>query len=192
MCITIIMFTFTSSNNNKNLKIEIMKTLTELNEKLNGRIWSKNGIERIYLDEGYNTKKMKTTTYVQVINDSFVVKCFIECPSQDYNWIKSQQERVIESVEEKIEEILNPTEEVEEETDTVFVKTIIEPKVIEVKKVNTGVVNSTYVVGQDVYHDKFGNGKVVEFDGTKVIVDFGGEISTKPLLAKFVKMTILS
>lgn len=91
-----------------------MKTLTELNEKLKGKMWSKNGIERIYLDRGHNTKKMKTTTYVELKDDEFVVKCFIDCPSQDWNWIKSQQEQVIEGVEEDIETILNPKQEISE------------------------------------------------------------------------------
>lgn len=92
-----------------------MKTLDQLNEKLNGKIWEKAGKKRIYLDKGHNTKKMKTTTYVeQNENGEFVVKCFIDCPSQNWNWIKSQQEKVIEGVEEDIETILNPKQEISE------------------------------------------------------------------------------
>lgn len=84
-----------------------MKTLEQLNDKLNGKLWEKLGKKRIYLDEGYNTKKMKTTTYVeQTETGSFIVKCFIDCPSQDWNWIKSQQEQVIESVESRISNII--------------------------------------------------------------------------------------
>lgn len=82
-----------------------MKTITfeQLAEKLNGKIWTKGDLKRIYLDRGYNTKKMSTKTYVEEVDGEFVVKCFIDCPSQAWNWIKSQQEEVIESVENEIE-----------------------------------------------------------------------------------------
>lgn len=95
-----------------------MKTLSleQLAEKLNGKIWIKEDLKRIYLDRGYNTKKMSTKTYVEETSEgSFNVKCFIECPSQDYNWCKSQANQVIERVEKEIDEILNPTIEIEEE-----------------------------------------------------------------------------
>lgn len=81
-------------------------TLQELGTKLNGKFWSKDGKERIYLDRGYNTKKMSTSTYVELIDGNFVVKCFIDCPSQAWNWIKSQSQEVIDGVEEDINEIL--------------------------------------------------------------------------------------
>ncbi len=86
-----------------------MKTtisLQELGIKLNGKFWSKEGKERIYLDRGYNTKKMSTKTYVEIKNDEFVVRCFIDCPSQNDNWIESQQFDVIENVEIEIKEII--------------------------------------------------------------------------------------
>lgn len=85
-----------------------MKTISleQLAEKLNGKLWVKGDLKRIYLDEGYNTKKMSTKTYVEERNGDFVVKCFIDCPSQSYNWIESQQEEVIESVETKINNII--------------------------------------------------------------------------------------
>ena len=81
-------------------------TFEQLAEKLNGKIWTKGDLKRIYLDRGYNTKKMSTKTYVEEVDGEFVVKCFIECPSQAWNWIKSQQEEVIESVEKDIENII--------------------------------------------------------------------------------------
>lgn len=85
-----------------------MKTISfeQLAEKLNGKIWTKGDLKRIYLDAGYNTKKMSTKTYVEESNGQYVVKCFIECPSQGWNWIKSQQDEVIKSVENQITEIL--------------------------------------------------------------------------------------
>ena len=81
-------------------------SLQELATKLNGKFWSKDGKERVYLDKGYNTKKMSTKTYVEVKNEEFVVRCFIDCPSQNYNWIESQQNEIIESVETEILEII--------------------------------------------------------------------------------------
>ncbi len=86
-----------------------MKTTISLQElaiKLNGKFWSKEGKERIYLDRGYNTKKMSTKTYVEIKNDEFVVRCFIDCPSQNHNWIESQQDDVISNVSQEIKEVL--------------------------------------------------------------------------------------
>lgn len=81
-------------------------TLQELATKLNGKFWSKDGKERVYLDRGYNTKKMSTKTYVEVRNDEFSVRCFIDCPSQNNNWIDSQKQEVIDSVNDQIEQII--------------------------------------------------------------------------------------
>lgn len=85
-----------------------MKTISleQLAEKLNGKLWVKGDLKRIYLDRGYNTKKMSTKTYVEEVDGEFVVKCFVDCPSQPYQWIKSQQEEVIENVEKDIENII--------------------------------------------------------------------------------------
>lgn len=82
-------------------------TIEDLAVKLNGKMWVKEDLKRIYLDRGYNTKKMSTKTYVeQSASGVFYVKCFIDCQSQDYNWIKSQQNQIIESVENQINEII--------------------------------------------------------------------------------------
>jgi len=82
-------------------------TIEELAVKLNGKMWAKGDLKRIYLDRGYNTKKMSTKTYVEEISEgNFNVKCFVECPAQDYNWCKSQAEMVIESVDQEIAEAL--------------------------------------------------------------------------------------
>lgn len=91
-------------------------TIEDLAVKLNGKMWVKEDLKRIYLDRGYNTKKMSTKTYVeQTTSGTFNVKCFVECSSQDYNWCKSQSNQVIERVENEIAEILNPTIEIKEE-----------------------------------------------------------------------------
>ncbi len=83
-------------------------TIEQLAEKLNGNLWVKGNLKRIYLDKGYNTKKMSTKTFVfQNENGDFVVSCKVECSSQPWQWCKSQEDEVKESVYEQIEEILS-------------------------------------------------------------------------------------
>ena len=89
-----------------------MKSLTieQLSEKLNGKLWIKEDKKRIYLERGYNTKKMSTKTYVYQREDgSFGVSCYIDCPSQAFQWIKSQQQEVIDGVESAIEDAMVDT-----------------------------------------------------------------------------------
>lgn len=82
-------------------------TLQELAEKLKGNYWEKGNLRRIYLDKGYNTKKMSTKTFVwQNEKGEFVVSCRVECPSQPFEWCKSQEEQVKASVYDHIENIL--------------------------------------------------------------------------------------
>lgn len=94
------------------VSIKIMKntakiTIEELAVNLNGKMWTKGDLKRIYLDRGYNTKKMSTKTYVEETSEeNFNVKCFVECDSQDYNWCESQANQVIESVDREIAEAL--------------------------------------------------------------------------------------
>lgn len=90
-----------------------MKTTSiyELAEKFNAKVWEKGDMKRIYLNtEGFNTKKMSTKTFIWQDEDGeFRVSCRIDCPSQDWNWIKSQQKEVTEHVEKKIREALADT-----------------------------------------------------------------------------------
>lgn len=81
-------------------------TIEQLAELLNGNLWVKGDLKRIYLDCGYNTKKMTTKTYVYEKDARFVVICKIECHSQDPNWIYSQQQEVITSLNTRIEELI--------------------------------------------------------------------------------------
>lgn len=82
-------------------------TIEQLAEKLNGNLWIKGDMKRIYLDEGHNTKKMSTKTYVfQNAKGDYIVSCNIDCPSQHDNWISSQEDEIIASVERRIEQIL--------------------------------------------------------------------------------------
>jgi hypothetical protein len=75
-------------------------SIEQLAERLEKSVWTKGDIKRIYLnDEGYNTNKMSTKTYIYQREDgSFGVSCYIDCPSQPYSWIKSQQEEIVERV----------------------------------------------------------------------------------------------
>lgn len=85
----------------KTISIELLA------EKLNGKLWSKGDIKRIYLDEGYNTKKMSTKTYVFERKDgTFGVSCVIDCPSQHDNWIEKEQSDIILSLESQIDNII--------------------------------------------------------------------------------------
>ena len=94
-------------------------TVEQLAERLGGKVWTKNGMTRIYLERGYNTKKMTTKTYVFLREDgSWGVNCYIDCPSQHLSWIESQKNEVVSSVEASIEraiwEIENPEEDYDE------------------------------------------------------------------------------
>lgn len=80
-------------------------TLQVLSDKLNGNYWEKGDLKRIYLDEGYNTKKMSTKTFVFEKDGEFIVSCHIECPSQPYQWIESQENEIKEGVYKCIERI---------------------------------------------------------------------------------------
>lgn len=74
-----------------------------LAEKIGGKFWEKHGKTRIYLDRGFNTQKMRTSTYIEIEDNELNIKCFIDCESQPYNWIKSQQNKIISEVEKELE-----------------------------------------------------------------------------------------
>jgi hypothetical protein len=85
-------------------------TIEQLATKIEGKLWTKGDLKRIYVDAGYNTKKMTTKTYIYQREDgSFGVSCNIDCPSQAWQWIKSQQDEIIEGVTTQIERALSDT-----------------------------------------------------------------------------------
>lgn len=84
-------------------------TIEQLAEKLGGNLWEKEDLKRIYLRAGHQTKKMSTKTYVYEHNGEFRVNCSIDCPSQPYSWIASQQDQIIEGVEAGIADALATT-----------------------------------------------------------------------------------
>lgn len=88
-----------------------MLSFEKLAEKLNGKVWVKGDLKRIYLnDAGYNTKKMSTKAFIfQTEEGEYKVSVCVECPSQPWQWCKSQEDKVRESIEERIREITAKT-----------------------------------------------------------------------------------
>jgi hypothetical protein len=123
-------------------------TIEQLAEKLGGNLWNKGDLKRIYLDRGHNTKKMSTKTYVYEKDGEFKVSCYIECPSQDYNWIKSQQQQVIDDVMEDIEEALS---------DTVYILTDKDGKVVNYKGEQVALNNSENYLTEGKAKDEIDN-----------------------------------
>jgi len=81
-------------------------SIETLAEKINGKLWIKGDLQRIYIDAGYNTKKMSTKTFIYQKDGEFIVSCHIECSNQPYQWIKSQEQEVKESIYSKIEDCI--------------------------------------------------------------------------------------
>lgn len=83
-------------------------TIEQLAEKMGKTVWSKGDLKRIYLnDAGYNTKKMSTKSFIfQDESGEFCVSVRIECPSQPWAWIKSQQDEVRDYIMNEIEKYL--------------------------------------------------------------------------------------
>lgn len=97
-------------------------TLQALATELNGKYWQKGNLERVYLNRGYNTKKMATKCYVYQADGEFKVSVFIECEDQPLEWIKSQQELLVSKVLEEIQEaglVADQAEAAEPATDMV-------------------------------------------------------------------------
>jgi len=87
----------------KNQKV----TIEKLAEKLGKQVWVKGDMKRIYLnDAGFNTKKMSTKTFIFQTDDEFKVSCRIDCPSQPYQWIQSQEQEVKDGIYKDIEQVL--------------------------------------------------------------------------------------
>jgi len=81
-------------------------TLEDLQKTLGGRIWEKTDKKRLYLDEGYNTKKMKTTVYVYEGSKAmFHVSVYISCSSQPWSWIESQKDELESSIKKRIRDV---------------------------------------------------------------------------------------
>ena len=106
-------------------------TMEQLAEKMDVKIWQKGDIKRIYLnDVGYNTKKMTTKTFIYEKDGEFMVSCYIDCPTQAVQWIKSQEEEtknyVYGLIEKTIFEIENPGVDFEEHREAMEKKADLE------------------------------------------------------------------
>lgn len=160
-------------------------TLEQLAVRFNLTVWVKGDLKRIYLnDEGYNTKKMSTKTFIFEKDGEFIVSCNIECPSQPYQWIQSQEEEVKEGVYSKIEDfierILDPSIDAKEEAEKRVVIGSTEP--IQPKE-----FIKTFEIGESLTHATWGNVIVVSEDENTVTVDKQGEY--KKLLKKFAPLS---
>lgn len=87
-------------------------SIEQLAERLGENVWVKGDLRRIYLNEaGWNTKKMRTKTFIFEKDGEFMVSCKIECPSQPYQWIESQEQEVKDSVYNEIKNAIADLEE---------------------------------------------------------------------------------
>lgn len=174
-------------------------TLEQLAERLNQTVWVKGDLKRIYLnDEGYNTKKMSTKTFIFEKDGEFIVSCHIECPSQPYQWIQSQEEEVKEGVYSKIEDyierILDPSIDAKEEAE--WEQARIEREKKEAEKPVVTIPSepiqpkefiNTFNVGETLTHATWGAVIVISEDENTVTVDKQGE--HKKLLKKFAHLS---
>lgn len=169
-------------------------TLEQLSERFGKTVWSKGDLKRIYLnDEGYNTKKMSTKTFIFEKDGEFMVSCHIECPSQPYQWIKSQEEdvrnTVLEKIEDYIERILDPSIDAKEEAELEEVRIEIEKKeaekpiVVPTEPIKPKEFIKKFEIGETLTHAIFGTVIVISEDENTVTVDKQGE--HKKLLKRF-------
>ena len=184
-------------------------TLEQLAERFNQTVWVKVDLKRIYLnDEGYNTKKMSTKTFIFEKDCEFIVSCRIECPSQPYQWIQSQEEEVKEGVYSKIkdyiERILDPSidaKEAEEEAEMTAKweaerpereRKAAETAKEEQKKIEAEKTAAIFDAGGEKYsHSKFGVGVVTSEDDQTITLVFEG-VGEKKLLKRFAPLTKVS
>ena len=153
------------SNDARNTKNTTMKNLTieQLAKEFNQTVWVKGDLKRIYLNEGHNTKKMTTKTFIYEKDGRFFVKCTIDCPSQTEQWIEKQEELIKEKVYTEIESFINPEEE--------------KPK------------TPSFEDGGSKYsHPKFGIGVVTTEDDNSITLLFEG-LGEKKMLKKFSPLT---
>jgi hypothetical protein len=149
-------------------------------------------MKRIYVDAGWNTKKMSTKTYIYQREDgTFGVSCYIDCPSQPMAWIKSQQAEIITSLENRIDNIINGEDEEETIDESNYIP---RSEILEAKK---EYVHSTPIVVQVDFkeggrckHNTFGEGTVKGLDDNMILIQFD-TVGEKNLLRRFVKITAL-
>lgn len=179
-------------------------TLSELATRFNTTVWVKDNLQRIYLNnEGWNTKKMSTKTFIYEKDGEFVVSCRIECPGQSSNWIKSQEEQVKAEVSAKIEDyvnrILDPSINAKEAEEAAAEDAMIEAQRLEREtkaaeaakeaKAQLERAAATFAAGGEKYkHAQFGIGVLVSEDEQTITIAFQGA-GEKKMLKKFAQLT---
>lgn len=125
-------------------------TIEELAQKMNQSVWSKGNLKRIYLnDAGWNTKKMRTKTFIwQDENGEFKVSCRIDCPSQPYQWIDSQEQQIKDSVSNNIERVLSKT---------VYIMVNENQEIVDWQNQPVDLVNCTYYFTESEAKYEIGN-----------------------------------
>lgn len=84
-----------------------INSLSEIAELVNStyshnlKAWEKAGKQRLYFPKtfGYNTKKMSTSAYIDILSDKAIACVYIDCPSQPDSWIQAQQQEVCERMQ---------------------------------------------------------------------------------------------
>jgi len=80
--------------------------LKDAQRQLGGKLWTKNGKCRLYVDNfGYNTKKSQTSVYLYILDGNIKVEVFLDCPTQHWNWVKTERERIITNVKLQIKNL---------------------------------------------------------------------------------------
>jgi hypothetical protein len=99
-------------------------TLEQLATYFGSKVWKES---RVYLPQfGHKTKKMNTTTYLYIQDGEVKVSVFVECPSQPYQWLQKEKQRVIEQVMEAIKEISEDSNQTETTYGTGHSEVIVE------------------------------------------------------------------
>lgn len=76
---------------------------TAIGKKTNVKAWEKGDKKRLYFQGvGYNTKKMTTNVFIEVSGDAPYLSVRINCPSQPYSWIASQEAEVKEQMQKYV------------------------------------------------------------------------------------------
>lgn len=86
-----------------------MTTIEQLAEKMGLKLWEKGSVKRIYLnDVGYNTRQVTTKAFIfQHENGEYKVSVAVDCPTQPYEWVMSQEEILRKSIFRKIRQAIS-------------------------------------------------------------------------------------
>ena len=96
--------------------MKTVKSLQEIAELVDSKVWAKNGYERVYLDNmGYSTKKATARVYIYSPEPGEVlVGATVECASQPQAWCDGQRRSLIEGVSQWLLDILLEADEADE------------------------------------------------------------------------------